>query len=136
MAGNRQLQILLLVFASLLGIVIGVWLLSAGFVALGCAFIALFLWRGQQFAIWLAVPRMAPADVTPPLSSLWQRLLLSIVCLLGAGTCAVGVYLWRMWPEEWQVGLVFILFGLIVLAPVTMWTIRTRRSQIDSVRGG
>ncbi len=45
--------------------------------------------------------------VTPPLNSWWQRLLLSVVCLLGAAACAIGVYLWRWWPEQWQAGLVF-----------------------------
>ena len=120
---------------SLAGIVLGVWLLRAGFVLLGCVGIAVFLWRGQQFATWLAVPRMAPSGVTPPLNSWWQRFLLSIVCLLGAAVCAVGIYLWRLWPEEWQAGLVFILFGLIVLAPVTIWEIQTRRKQMDSLRG-
>jgi len=135
MVGRRQSQILFLIVMALVGVVLGVWLLRAGFVALGCAFIALFLWRGQQFATWLAIPRMAPSDVTLPLNSWWQRLLLSIVCLLGAAVCAVGIYLWRLWPEEWQAGLVFILFGLIVLAPVTIWQTRTRRKQMDSLRG-
>jgi len=135
MVGRRQWQVLSLIVMSLAGIVLGVWLLRAGFVLLGCVGIAVFLWRGQQFATWLAVPRMAPSGVTPPLNSWWQRFLLSIVCLLGAAVCAVGIYVWRLWPEEWQAGLVFILFGLIVLAPVTIWEIQTRRKQMDSLRG-
>jgi hypothetical protein len=35
--------------------------------------------------------------------------------------------LWRLWPEEWQAGLVFVLFGLLVLAPVTLKEIQSRR---------
>jgi len=69
----------------------------------------------------------APSDITPPLTLRWQRLLLSVICLLGAAVCAVGVYLWRLWPEQWQAGLVFILFGLLVLAPVTIKEIQSRR---------
>lgn len=94
---------------------------------LGCAYVGLFLWRGQQFAVWFIAPERAPSDVTPPLTSWWQRLLLSIVCLLGATVRAIGVYLWRLWPDEWQAGLVFILFGLLLLAPVTMREIQFRR---------
>lgn len=113
----------------------GVWLFRAGFALLGCAFMALFLWRSQQFAIWLLAPGMAPSDFTPPVSSPGQRLLLSIICLLGAAVCIIGVYLWHLWPEEWQAGLVFILFGLMVLAPVTIWEIQNRRKQMNSLRG-
>jgi len=56
-----------------------------------------------------------------------KRVLLSTICLLGAAVCAVGVYLSWWWPEEWQAGLVFILFGLLVLAPVTLREIQLRR---------
>ncbi len=134
MIGSRKWQILSLIAMSLAGIVLGVWLLR-GFVLLGCVWIAIFIWLGQQSASWLIVPGAAPSDVTPPLNSRWQRLLLSIVCLLGAAVCAVGIYLWRLWPEEWHAGVVFVLFGLIVLVPVTIWEIQTRRKQIDSLRG-
>ena len=75
-----------------------------------------------------------PVDVTPPLTSTWQRLLLSIICLLGAAICAIGVYLWRLWPEEWQAGLVFVLFGLIVLAPVTIKEIQFRRKALAHIQ--
>jgi len=51
-------------------------------------------------------------------------------CVLGAAVCAVGVYQWRLWPEEWQAGLVFILFGLLVLAPVTIREIQFRRKAL------
>ena len=124
---NRQWQILALMTMALVGVAFGVWLLREGFATLGCIWIGLFIWRGQQFAVWFSAPAKAPSDVAPSLTSRWQRLLLSIVCLLGAAVCAVGVYLWRLWPEEWQAGLVFVLFGLLVLAPVTIKEIQSRR---------
>jgi hypothetical protein len=117
---------------ALVGVSFGIWLLRAGFVILGCFWIAVFLWRGQQFAVWFVVPARIPADVARPLTSRWQRLLLSIVCLLGAAVCALGVYLWRLWPEQWQAGLVFILFGVLVLAPVTLKEIQFRRKAYNS----
>ena len=94
-------------------------------------------------------PFKAPSDITPPPISRGQRLLLSVICLLGAAVCAVGVYLWRLWPEQWQAGLVFVLFGLLVLAPVTIKEIQSRRkaqlqpanwklrpvSRVDSIGG-
>jgi len=130
MIGTRRWQIVALIVMSLVGVVLGVWLFRAGFTILGCVFIGVFLWRGQQFAVWLLAPARAPSDVAPPLSSSWQRLLLSIVCLLGAAVCAVGVYLWRLWPEQWQAGLVFLLFGLLVLAPVTIKEIQLHRNAL------
>jgi multisubunit Na+/H+ antiporter MnhG subunit len=54
--------------------------------------------------------------------------LLALASLLGAAVCALGVYLWRFWPEQWQAGLVFVLFGFLVLAPVTIWGIQARRN--------
>ncbi len=134
--GNRRWQILALVAMALIGVGFGVWLFRAGFVALGCAWVAVFLWRGQQFAVWFVAPARVPSDVTPPLTSRWQRLLLSIICLLGAAVCAVGIYLWRLWPEEWQAGLVFILFGLLVLAPVTIKEIQSRRKALTQPSAG
>ena len=127
MLGRRQWQILALIAMAVVGVGLGIWLFRTGFVVLGCVFIGVFLWRGQQFAVWLIAPHSAPSDVTPPLSSTRQRLLLSLICFLGAAVCAIGVYMWRLWPEEWQAGLVFILFGLIVLAPVTIKEIQLRR---------
>jgi hypothetical protein len=59
------------------------------------------------FACW------ALSSAARALPSMWQRLLLSIVGLL-------GIYLWRSRPEQGQAGLVFVLFGLPVLAPVTI----------------
>jgi hypothetical protein len=134
MIGSRRWQILALITMALVGVVFGVWLLRVGFVTLGCVWVGVFLWRGRQFAVWFIVPAMAPSDVTPSLTSKWQRLLLSILCLLGAAVCAVGVYLWRLWPEQWQAGLVFVLFGLLVLAPVTIKEIQSRRNVLAQPR--
>jgi len=38
--------------------------------------------------------------------------------------------MWRLWPEERQAGLVFVLFGLLVLAPVTIKEIQSRRKAL------
>src|SRR5208282_452933 len=124
---SRTWKISSLVAMSLIGVILGIWLTWAGFTLLGFLLIGVFLWRAQQFALWLVAPRRVPSDVTPPLISWWQRLLLSIVCLLGAAVCGVGVYLWRLWPEEWQAGLTFFLFGLLILAPVTIREVQLRR---------
>jgi hypothetical protein len=134
MIGTRRWQVVALIVASLVGVVLGIWLFRAGFTVLGCVFIGVFLWRGQQFSVWLLAPAGAPSDVAPALSSSWQRLLLSIVCLLGAAVCAVGIYLWRLWPEQWQAGLVFLLFGLLVLAPVTVKEIQLRRKALGHLQ--
>jgi hypothetical protein len=134
MITSRQSQILALIAMAFVGVGFGIWLLRAGFITLGCVFIGAFLWRGQRFTVWFIAPRKAPSDVTPPLTSRSQRLLLSIVCLLGAAVCAVGVYLWRLWPEQWQAGLVFVLFGLIVLAPVTVKEIQSRRKALAQIQ--
>lgn len=91
--GSRQWQTLALIAMALFGVGFGIWLLRKGFAALGGLFVGLFLWRVQQFVVWFIAPARAPSDVTPPLTSRWQPLLLSIVCLLGAAVCAVGVYL-------------------------------------------
>jgi hypothetical protein len=127
MSGKRPWQILALMIMSLVGVAFGIWLSSAGFIALGCLFIGIFLLGARQLAFWLIAPSSVPSGATPSMSSRWQCLLLSVVCLFGAAVCGVGVYLWRLWPEEWQAGLVFILFGLLVLAPVTMWEAQLRR---------
>jgi hypothetical protein len=124
MSGRRPWQILALIIMSLAGVVFGIWLSRAGVIALGCLFIGVFLWHARQFASWLIAPGRVPSRVTPRMSSRWQRLLLSIVCLFGAAVCGVGVYFWRLWPEEWQAGLVFVLFGLLVLAPLTIWGVK------------
>jgi len=134
MLGSRRWQILALITMALVGVGFGIWLLRAGFVTLGCVGIGVFLWRGQQFAVWLIAPVRAPSDVTPTLTSTWQRLLLSLICLLGAAICALGVYLWRLWPEQWQAGLVFVLFGLLVLAPVTIKEIQSRRKALPQIQ--
>ena len=135
MVGSRRWQILGLIAMALVGVCFGIWLLRTGFVTLGCLWIAVFVWRAQ-FAVWFMVPLRAPSDVTPPLTSRGQQLLLSLVCLLGAAVCAVGVYLWRMWPEQWQAGLVFVLFGSLVLAPVTIKQIQFRRGENGAVKAG
>jgi hypothetical protein len=134
MIGSRRWQILGLIAMALVGVSFGIWLFRAGFTILGCMYISVFLWRGQQFAVWFIAPARAPSDVTRPLGSRWQRLLLSIVCLLGAAVSAVGVYLWRLWPEQWQAGLVFVLFGLLVLAPVTIKEIQFRRKALKQIQ--
>lgn len=127
MAAHRKWQICALITMALIGIAFGIWLFRVGFISLGCFWIGVFLWRGQQFLVWLAVPAKAPSEVILRFTSIWQRLLLSIICLLGAAICALGVYLWHWWPEEWQAGLVFILAGLLVLAPVTVREIQLRK---------
>ena len=131
--GRRRWQILALIVMSLVGVALGIWLFRAGFTILGCLYIGVFLWRGQQFAVWLIAPARAPLDVSPPLNSWSQRLLLAAVCFLGAVACALGVYLWRLWPEDWQAGLVFVLFGLLVLAPVTIKEIQFRRKALAHI---
>lgn len=127
MISNRQRQIFGLIVMAVIGVGFGIWLLRTGFLALGSLWVGVFLWRGQQFVVWFLAPVKAPSGGTPPLTSKWQRLLLSMVCLLGAAVCAIGIYLWRWWPEQWQAGLVFVLFGLLVLAPVTIKEIQSRR---------
>jgi len=127
MISNRRWQILGLIAMALVGICFGVWLLRRGFVAAGCVGIGIFLWRAQQFIVWFISPAKAPSDSTPAITSSGQRLLLSIICLLGAAVCAVGIYVCWLWPDEWQAGLVFVLFGLVVLAPVTIKEIQSRR---------
>ncbi|HSY98057.1 MAG TPA: hypothetical protein VK788_01060 [Terriglobales bacterium] len=134
MTGGRRWQILALIVMALVGVVLGVWLFRAGFTVLGCVYVTVFLWRGQQFALWLIAPSMAPSDVILPMSSRLQRFLLSIICLFGGAVSAIGVYLWRVWPEEWQAGVVFVLFGFLVLAPVTVKEIQFRRKALDLVR--
>jgi hypothetical protein len=134
MVGSRRWQILALIAMAVIGVCFGVWLFRVGFVGLGCLWIAVFVWRAQRFAVWFVVPRKSPPDTTPPLTSRWQRLLLSVICLLGAAVCAVGVYLWHIWPEEWQAGLVFVLFGSLVLAPVTIKQIQSRGKTLSQAR--
>jgi hypothetical protein len=51
MIRRRQWQILALITMSLVGVAFGIWLFRAGFTILGCAYIGVFLWRGQQFAV-------------------------------------------------------------------------------------
>src|SRR5579863_3266918 len=102
---GRTWKISCLVVMSLVGVILGIWVTRLGFIGLGSLFIGVFLWRAQQFSLWLIVPNRVPSDVASPLISSWQRLLLSIVCLLGAGLCMIEVYLWRLWSEEWQAGL-------------------------------
>jgi len=99
MVGSRRWQILALIAMAVIGVCFGVWLFRVGFVALGCLWIAVFVWRAQQLVVWFVVPRKSPPDTTPPLTSRWQRLLLSVICLLDAAVCAIGVYLWHIWPE-------------------------------------
>jgi len=46
------MQILALITMALVGVGFGIWLLRAGIIILGCVWIGVFLWRGQQFAVW------------------------------------------------------------------------------------
>src|SRR5260370_11305255 len=117
MTGSRRWQILALITMALVGVGFGIWLLREGFVGLGCAWVGLFLWRGQQFAVWFIAPARAPSDFTPPLTSRWQSFLLSIVCLLGAAVCAVGIYLWRIRPAHGEESPVFLSFLWLRFAP-------------------
>jgi hypothetical protein len=132
MISDRRFKILALITLAFVGAGVGMWLLTRGFVGLGCLWIGVFIWRAQQFIVWFISPIKAPADDAPLVTRKWERLLLSIVCLLGAGVCAVGVYLCRLWPEQWQAGFVFVLFGLLVLAPVTVTEIRSRRKTAET----
>jgi hypothetical protein len=130
---GRQKRILALVVMSLIGIGFGGWLVRRGFVYLGCLFVSVFIWRAQEFLVWFITPFKAPDDYyAPPLTSRWQRVLLSVICLVAGIVCAVGVYLWRLWPEQWEAGFVFVLFGLLVLIPVTVTEIRTRRRSVET----
>ena len=83
-------------------------------------------------------PGKIPSDFTPTLSSRWERLLLMVIlmviCVFGTAVCAVGTYIWRSWPEEWQAGVVFLLFGLLILVPVTIQEIQLRRRAIPQVQ--
>jgi peptidoglycan/LPS O-acetylase OafA/YrhL len=115
---------------ALIGVSLGIWLLRAGYTTFGRIWTCVFLWRAQRFGVWLIGPDVAPSGVTPHLASKRQRFLLSGICILGATVCAVGVYLWCLWPKEWQAGLVFILFGLLVLIPVTIKEIQSRRKML------
>ncbi len=123
---SRRWQVLALITMAVGGVGFGIWLFRTGFTTLGCYWIGLFLWSGRQFTVWLIAPARAPKDALPTLASRGRRLLLSIICLLAAAVCAVGVYLWHWWPEQWQAGFCFVLFGLPVLAPVTITEIRSR----------
>jgi len=127
MLSSRRLKILGLITMAFVGVGFGIWLVRRQFVTLGSVWIGVFVWRAQQFAVWFLSPIKAPSDTTAPLTSKWQRLLLLIVGLLGATVCGAGVYLSLLWPEQWQAGFVFVLFGLIVLAPITMKEIQSRR---------
>ena len=130
MLSNRRWQILGLIAMALVGTAFGVWLVRMDFATLGAFWMGVFLWRARQFTVWLIAPVKAPSDAAPPLTSKWQRFLLFTVCFLAAAICGVGVYLSKMWPEQWQAGLVFVLFGLLVLAPVTIEEIRSRRKAL------
>jgi hypothetical protein len=122
---NTFLLIGLLIGISCAGVGLGFWLFHAGFVLLGCIEIGVWLWNAQRFALWLLAPPKT-ATIEQPLGRA-QRLLLALLCLVAAGVSAWGVYWWYLSPEDWQAGLVFILFGLIVLIPVTMKEVRLRR---------
>jgi hypothetical protein len=121
----KQKQIALLVAMSLIGFACGVWLFRAGLILLGCVYMALWLWNAHRFAILLSLP-IDPSDRaigSPPMSR-GQRVLLALLSLAAAAVSAIGVYIWYISPPDWQAGLVFILFGLIGLIPVTISELR------------
>ena len=119
---------------SLVGVTFGIWLCWADFPLIGSLWLGLFLWWARQLAVGLVAPRRIPIDIAPTLSSRSERLLLWVICLLGMAVCAVGIYLWRWWPEEWQAGLVFLLFGLLILAPPTIREIQSSRKATPEVQ--
>ena len=128
-ARRQRWQVGALIGLSLVGVTFGIWLCWADFPLIGSLWLGVFLWRAQQLAVGLVGPANPP-DVAHTLSSRRERLILWVICLLGMAVCAVGIYLWRLWPEEWQAGLVFLLFGLLILAPVTILEIQLRRRAI------
>jgi hypothetical protein len=46
---------------------------------------------------------------------------------LACGVSGIGAYLCYWWPRQWQAGFVFVLFGMIVIIPVTVQEIRFRK---------
>ena len=113
---------------AVVGFVFGLWLFKAGFVLLGCMYMALWLWNANRFAFWLMLPVDRSVSELPlAASTRAQRVVLAVICLAVACVSAVGVYIWYVSPVDWQAGLVFILFGMIVL-PVTVTEIRLRRN--------
>lgn len=127
---KRIAATLILILMACTGVGLGIWLFRSGEVVLGSLWIAVWTWSARVYAIWLIVPRKP--IVAEPLASLWQRVTLAIVCLLAAGVCGIGAYIWHLWPDEWQAGLVFILFGMIVLIPVTVTEIQLRKKLLMS----
>jgi hypothetical protein len=125
---RNSLIVSMLIALSLVGIGFGIWLFWARFVLLGCLYMGVWLWNAQRFALWLLSPR-APAVADVPQSfGRVQRTVLAIVCLIAAGISGWGGYWWYFSPEDWQAGLVFILFGVLIFAPVTVREIQLRRN--------
>jgi hypothetical protein len=56
--------------------------------------------------------------------SIVRKILIGLACTVSG----IGVYLCYWWPEEWQAGLVFVLFGMIVIIPGTINEIRFRKT--------
>jgi hypothetical protein len=133
-AHRQQWQVWTLIGMSLVGITFGIWLCWADFPFIGSLWLGVFLWWARQLVVGLVAPRKIPSEVAPTLTSWWERLTIGVICLLGIVVCAVGIYLWRSWPEEWQAGLVFLLFGLLILTPVTLREIQLRRRAIPQVQ--
>jgi hypothetical protein len=52
-----------------------------------------------------------------------RKILISLAC----GVSGIGAYLCYWWPQQWQAGFIFVLFGMIVIVPVTFQEIRFRR---------
>jgi uncharacterized integral membrane protein len=133
-AHRQRWQVWTLIGMSLVGVTFGIWLCWADFPFIGSLWLGVFLWWARQLAVGLVASRKISTDIAPPLSSWLDRLLLWVICLLGMAVCAVGVYVWRLWPEEWPAGLVFLLFGVLILAPATIREIQLRRKAIRQVQ--
>ena len=63
MMDGKRLQISGLVLMAILAVGLGIWLLRAGYTALGCVWVGVFLWRAQQFSFWLIVRKRHPLTI-------------------------------------------------------------------------
>jgi len=63
--------------------------------------------------------------------SIIRKILIGLACVVSG----IGAYLCYWWPEEWQAGFVFVLFGMIVIIPVVVQEVRFRRRISDSRLG-
>lgn len=127
MKRNAPVLIGLLILMCCVGVAFGIWLFRAHFILLGCLYVGVWLWNAQRFALWLMAPSDATVSEVLQPSTGAQRVILAIICLAAAGISAWGAYWWYVSPEDWQAGLVFILFGLLIFGPVTIREVQLRR---------